>query len=558
MAKRFLSTINFFRGDSDSENCILYTYSENGVKKVGKVSEPKITFYVDKEGVDRVGREMLVPRSEVDSITCAYKDLARVMADLSGNTDGLRTAFKTNSAKNFIRQMNQLPLFHGSDIDISDHYIDKLNTLWSKKGILDETPKLHKCYSDIEIDLYHQSSNFNLDTDDTAPVDLASVYDERTKIIHVFALDGPDNSDNEQIKDFRKNWKQHKVSLLSVQKNLVDIDLRWFENDLDLIVAYFDKINEIKPDFIMFWKIMFDIPYLYRRLQRLEVSPEDVMCPLEKKYIEIYEDKSGNNDISKRGDYVNIAGYTNYIDQMMVYASFRATKKKPENYKLDTIGKIETGEGKVELPIPIRNVSRHDYKTYFFYHIQDVLLEYKIEQKTKDIDLLYLISTISRTRIVKAWRKTISLRNLAAKYMEDGGEYVISNNHNINNETSKKFPGAFVHDVNNNQNEGIKLFGKRSNRIFDNVEDVDMGSLYPSIIISHMIDPKNQIGRFTLTKSALIKQCKEVFNNISEEGLLTDNELGYRLSDALVDRCWMRVLKWLGGRNQDDIIEELL
>ena len=84
----------------------------------------------------------------------------------------------------------------------------------------------------------------------------------------------------------------------------------------------------------------------------------------------------------------------------------------------------------------------------------------KIENKTKDFDLLYQISIISKTRPCKAWRKTISLRNLAAEYMTEAGEYVVSNNHNINNEMSKKFPGAFVHDITNNRDEESFYMGK--------------------------------------------------------------------------------------------------
>ena len=203
--KRFLSTVNFFRGNSQEENCIIYTYSENGVKKMGIVKDPKITFYVDKKDIDRTGREMYVPIQEVDKVTCSYRDLPRVMAELSDNETALKVAYRQGNLGGFIRQINQLKQFHGADVDISDHYIAKLLRKWKEENILDDTPKPTKAYGDIEIDTYHQPLDFNLQKDCTAPVDLTSVYDGKSNIMYTFALDGEDNADNPQIKDFRKN-----------------------------------------------------------------------------------------------------------------------------------------------------------------------------------------------------------------------------------------------------------------------------------------------------------------------------------------------------------------
>ena len=136
--------------------------------------------------------------------------------------------------------------------------------------------------------------------------------------------------------------KKYRKELIK-KHNFNDIVIKWFDNDADLILAYFNKINDIKADFMLFWNIMFDIPYLSRRLTYLHYDPADIMCPRDfpRKKVFIYEDRMGSNDISKRGDYVEIAGYTNFACQMMQYAGFRATKKKLDNYKLDTVGKVE-------------------------------------------------------------------------------------------------------------------------------------------------------------------------------------------------------------------------
>jgi len=169
--------------------------------------------------------------------------------------------------------------------------------------------------------------------------------------------------------------------------------------------------------------------------------------------------------------------------------------------------------------------------------MQDAHLLHRIEEKTGDIDLMYQIAMITRTRMHKAWRKTVSLRNLALKFMLDHG-YVMSNNHNTERGHAGKFKGAYVMSPENLEPNGVEVMGRRLATIFENVSDLDLSSLYPSIILSCMVDPTNQLGRLT-------------FQGEEDQG----DELGYELAAALLRRDWVKLgERWFGMPSKDEIV----
>ena len=90
-----------------------------------------------------------------------------------------------------------------------------------------------------------------------------------------------------------------------------------------------------------------------------------------------------------------------------------------------------------------KEYARYDYAKYVQYNMHDSHLLHRLEKKNQDIELIYQLAIITRTRPHKAWKKTISLRNLAIKFMLDKG-FVCSNNHNMLKEmvNEGKFEGA--------------------------------------------------------------------------------------------------------------------
>ena len=131
-----------------------------------------------------------------------------------------------------------------------------------------------------------------------------------------------------------------------------------------------------------------------------------------------------------------------------------------------------------------------------------------LEKNNKDIDLLYALSILTETRMNKAMTKTTSLKNMAAKFFKEQG-YVMSNNRNVDygedrsqddTEKKEKFRGAYVADPMLLDNAGINVLGIPSNRIFEKVCDLDLSSLYPSIMLTFNVDTYTQHGKLVIDR----------------------------------------------------------
>jgi len=225
------------------------------------------------------------------------------------------------------------------------------------------------------------------------------------------------------------------------------------------------------------------------------------------------------------------------MDQMLAYGNLRKTAKKKESYSLDYTLRSELKESKLEYEGSIRDFAYRNYFDFLLYGALDVTPMLTLEQQLGDIALMYTLSMLTRTRYHYVLKKTICLRNFAAKFYEDRG-FVLSNNRNKNIEHEKtSFKGAFVCDPLLQESTGTAIGGIKSNRIFDWVTDYDLKSLYPSIIMAFNIDPTGQRAILSLPNgdgteadgSELISSMvsgeitdayKEVFNLPSLEKLI--------------------------------------
>lgn len=234
------------------------------------------------------------------------------------------------------------------------------------------------------------------------------------------------------------------------------------------------------------------------------IDPSSIMSPKDSIYKNVnYYTDSRSSDIADKGDSFTTSSYTNWVDQMILYANMRKTSGKKESYSLDSVSNDELGKSKLEFneDETIRNLPWKDFKKFFKYNVKDVFLLYLIEQKVGDIDILNMLAMLTRTRIDKATRKTISLRNLAHDFHRQNN-LVLSNNRNLTyggeSKGSESFRGAYVSNPLLNAAVGLLINGKRSKFVFRNVIDVDLSSLYPSIIIAFNIDKSTQIGKVVM------------------------------------------------------------
>lgn len=408
---------------------------------------------------------------------------------------------------------------------------------WYEKYPL-KSVKLTKAYMDIETDMM----DYTLDMDnipDTAysPVNLITVILDETNEAWTFMLrpykPSPVGRSPEEYKKryalYEKQLAAHRELMQNKQKYIqklhdefdstygyINYNFKEFEREIDLIADAFRLINTRKPNFCMCWNMRFDIQYLYYRIQALGADPAEIMChpdfPNPKCYFRV--DRS-TYELKNQFDYFYCSSYTQYICQMRNYAAIRKSQHTLRSVALNAISDAVLKDRKVEYPAESNIITfpYNDWIRFWIYNIKDVLLQKGIENKCKDVITYYMRSHSNLTPYNKIFRETHLLRNVREMYFERDG-WVQSNNVNILNarkseaeisnamrfyksdgdETSNEddntsFKGAINAEPSMNDNIGMVIFGRKTNNLFANAMDYDMGAFYPSIKIASNMDP---------------------------------------------------------------------
>ena len=288
-----------------------------------------------------------------------------------------------------------------------------------------------------------------------------------------------------------------------------------FDQEADLILTFLDDLNnKEKPDFCGAWNLDFDFPTLYNRLARLGFDPNEAFSSNDFPYKNAYYRLEPNpkKPVADRSSNFITTSYTSWIDMLATYANITKPMGVLESYSLDFVTNKELGENKINLGTTdagedeedgtdITNVFLRDYYRFVRYSIHDTMLLALLEKKMCHLDLLKSIATMTSTRINKALKKTICLRNMTEYYYRKEHGMILSNNRSrLYPHTGEKKEGAFVGDPNLIDNIGIDMGnGNLSQFIFKHVTDLDLSSLYPNIQIAFNIAPETFTGALRYT-----------------------------------------------------------
>ena len=225
------------------------------------------------------------------------------------------------------------------------------------------------------------------------------------------------------------------------------------------------------------------------------------MCHPDFKYKEVSYmiDERSKFNYEERNDFAKISSYSVYLDQMIHFASRRKGQAAIANYRLDYIGQITCGVKKLDYSHITEKLSElpyKDYETFVFYNIMDTIVQYCIEYKVNDINSAYNNVLANNTRWSKIYRQTVYLKNRAAKSYYNYG-MIMGNN--VNQNTPKvSFPGAFVADPNLNSDYSKLKINGRPISVYDNLDDFDYKSLYPSITSEFNMSRTTLIGHLNI------------------------------------------------------------
>jgi len=300
-------------------------------------------------------------------------------------------------------------------------------------------------YIDIEVDIKD-----GYPTPEEAQNEITSIalYDEANDHRYVFILD------KEGIVETTKKERYVVISCI---------------DERTLITSFMSAYNKINPTIITGWNIdFFDIPYLVNRMNR-------VMSETYARQLSPIGDVFW---LQHRNRY-RIAGVS-CLDYIALYKNF--TYSQESSYSLEAISQKELGKGKMQYDGTLDDLFRNDIQGYIDYNMNDVDLVYEIDQKLRLIDLARSICHKGHVTYEDFLFPTRYLDGAALTYLKRKG--IVAPNKPPKSDEPLNLLGAFVKPPNPGR--------------YKWVYDLDLTSLYPSIIMTLNISPETKVTKLEM------------------------------------------------------------
>lgn len=470
---------------------IVYKDIDSGKIHVETINNPKIEVFVVKEEFRTFDHyPNYLKKSECDSYWVHFKSRYKEVGKILGtNTNGAKYS-------NYVSQI---------DMDIEHFYA---MMFYKEYGQYVDNRPLTKAYSDIEAD----SIMFDdFPKPGQAPINAISYFDEESDIMYVFVCTQdnlphvPDSDKNyKKYETLRKKFKEQTESFTNdldgfkeeCRKDFedsygkIEYKIMVFENEIEMLIAYWDLVDLLENNMIFFWNAPFDISNLVERCKTLGYDPSDIIpCKQfrgeRKPYW--YEDKNPN--AHKRKHIFDLFTKSMFMDQMVNYAGIRSGKGKLPSVKLTRIAENEIGDEKLDYAEygNIRMFPYLNFRLFIKYNMKDVLLQVGIDRKTRDSEYVYLVMATTGIKSNEIFTTTTFDGNDIRLFVDMNDEVVMGQNRNklfkkkkteeeIKQEKDEKFSGAFVLHPAHMNSTGFKLLGGENKYIHEYCIDEDIES----------------------------------------------------------------------------------
>lgn len=326
------------------------------------------------------------------------------------------------------------------------------------------------------------------------------------KTIYTAALDGfmwkyvngkkvkaTDNDFKEQIK---KDIQPY------IDKHGFKIVYKICNSELELLTWIFTQIHKEKVDFIGIWNIGFDIPTVIDRIKHYNKRPEDFFChpDIEEdlRYCHFKEDKRPAAHIVEKWHWFYCSHYSQWVDDMLLYARIRKAQTKEPSYTLDAISTKEVGEGKIKLEEGSHaEMQQYKFVQYWTYNMVDAILLQLMHWKNGDIQQMMRLTGSSPYPDFS--KQTVMLKNIYYKFCLKRGKVFASTGKNMVGPYDKYFSksGGAVLKASLVQGIGINAIIERPNyesMIVVLGADLDFKAYYPSTESMYGLSKENKIA----------------------------------------------------------------
>jgi len=276
-----------------------------------------------------------------------------------------------------------------------------------------------------------------------------------------------------------------------------------FRDERDMCMKYLSLYEYINPTIVTGWNIdYFDTPYLYNRIKRiLGVKHANRLSPIGECFWSPYRKRFFMAGVS-------------YLDYIGLYKSY--TYVELDNYRLDTVAMKELGRGKVEYAGNLDDLFKTDIEKFIEYNLVDVQLVVDMERKLQFVDLCrgichaghvpYEDFVYSSKFLEGAMLCYLKRQNIVAPNKPADRQEMMQA---LRDNEQEKFIGAYVK---------APIVGK-----YDWIYDLDLTSLYPSIIMTTNISPETKVAKISNWDAQKFMKGEIDTFNIGEKTITKEN-----------------------------------
>jgi DNA polymerase elongation subunit (family B) len=272
---------------------------------------------------------------------------------------------------------------------------------------------------------------------------------------------------------------QYIVFMLDEQKRLTEKQIGnelilVFETEQELLEAFMAFYSEYKPTILSGWNIcQYDVPYLFHRLKNVfDEDTANMLSPI------------GMMKYNKMRRQYQIAGVS-CLDYFEMYQKFTFARRP--SYRLGAIGMYEVNMDKIAYDGSLDKLFEDDPQKFIEYNLQDVRIVVALDKKMKLIDLVKNISHVGHTQYEDYKYSSKYIEGTILVYLHRQGRVVPNKRAEGRAEFEQKleeddegFSGAYVQEP--------------TPGLYEWVYNLDLQSLYPSIIMSLNISPETKVG----------------------------------------------------------------
>jgi DNA polymerase elongation subunit (family B) len=311
-----------------------------------------------------------------------------------------------------------------------------------------------------------------------------AAHDGATKLYDVFVLDK-----ERKVKNNAKNFN----------KDGREVNVHIFDNERNLLYAFLNYYEEINPTILTGWNIdFFDIPYLFNRIKNVcGEGNAKRLSPIGECFWSPYREKWSFGGVSIL-DYINL------------YKTYTYTLEA--SYTLNYIATKELGRGKVEYEGSLDDLFENDLEKFIEYNIVDVDLVVAMDEKLQFIELCRAVCHAGFVPYEDYIFSSKWLEGACLGYLKKKGLVATNKPKDrkermqaLRDNNEEKFIGAYVKEP---------IVGK-----YDWIYDLDLTSLYPSIIMTLNISPETKVGKIqNWDAEENIRGVEKIYKLVGKDG----------------------------------------